>query len=148
MTKLQFPHFFTFTTEINLVTFTREILENGKLSFLCSASFNLSMDYACTICPSIFDVLRNVVPFVQLKNVKNTHGGVLLLVTKSNTPPSGFFTFLKLYKWYQIAQRITYLQFQKFQRKMLTLAIMLEPKSKCLHNLRARGLLHLSILLS
>ena len=30
----------------------------------------------------------------NLKNVKNTHGGVLLLV--------------KLYKWYQIAQRITY----------------------------------------
>ena len=23
----------------------------------------------------------------NLKNVKNTHGGVLLLVTKSNTPP-------------------------------------------------------------
>ena len=42
----------------------------------------------------------------NLKNVKNTHGGVLLLVklqtgcnfTKSNTPPSVFFTFLKLYK--------------------------------------------------
>ena len=117
----QFPHFFTFTTEIHLVTVTREILENGKLSFLCSASFNLSMDYARTI---------------------------LLLVTKSNTPPSSFSTFFKLYKWYQIAQRITYLQFQKFQRKMLTLAIMLEPKSKCLHNLRARGGLYLSILLS
>ena len=42
-----------------------------------------------------------------LKNVKNTHGGVLLLVklqpevcnfTKSDTPPWAFFTFLKLYK--------------------------------------------------
>ena len=33
----------------------------------------------------------------NLKNVKNTHGGVLL-----------FFTFFNLYKWYQIAQRITY----------------------------------------
>ena len=28
--------------------------------------------------------------------------------TKSNTPPCVFFTFFKLYKWYQIAQRITY----------------------------------------
>ena len=28
--------------------------------------------------------------------------------TKINTPPWVFFTFLKLYKWYQIAQRITY----------------------------------------
>ena len=26
--------------------------------------------------------------------------------TKSNTPPRVFFTFLKLYKWYQIAQNI------------------------------------------
>ena len=30
-------------------------------------------------------------------------------VTKSNIPPWVFFTFLKLYKWYQIALRITYL---------------------------------------
>ena len=53
----------------------------------------------------------------NLKNVKNTHGGVLLLVklqanlqvTKSNTPPLVFFTFFKLYKWYQIAQRITWI---------------------------------------
>ena len=49
----------------------------------------------------------------NFKNSKNTNGGVLLLVklqaiTKSNTPPWVFFTFFKLYKWYQIAQRITY----------------------------------------
>ena len=46
----------------------------------------------------------------NLKNMKNSHGGVLPLVqfqalgcnfTKT-------FTFLKLYKWYQIAQRISY----------------------------------------
>ena len=51
-----------------------------------------------------------------LKNVKNALGGVLLLVklqakackfTKSNTPPWVFFTFLKLYEWYQIAQSTT-----------------------------------------
>ena len=29
---------------------------------------------------SIRDALRDLVPFVQFKNVKNTHGGVLLLV--------------------------------------------------------------------
>ena len=54
--------------------------------------------------------------FYSLKNVRNTHRGVLLLVklqasacnfTKSNTPPWVFFTFFKLYKWHQIAQRIT-----------------------------------------
>ena len=39
----------------------------------------------------------------NLKNVKNTHGGVLIL------PPCVFFTFLKLCKWYQIAQRTTHM---------------------------------------
>ena len=48
--------------------------------------------------------------------MKITHRRVLLLVkmqaeacnfTKSNTPPWGFFTFFKLYKWYQIVQSIT-----------------------------------------
>ena len=29
--------------------------------------------------------------------------------TKINTPPWVFFTFFKLYKWYQVAQRITYM---------------------------------------
>ena len=55
--------------------------------------------------------------FHNVKNVKNTHWGVLLLVrlqasaytfTKSNTPSWVFFTFFKLYKWYQIAQSITH----------------------------------------
>ena len=48
------------------------------------------------------------------KNVKNTHGGVLLVklqafstFSKSNTLPWVFFTLFKLYKWYQIVQRIT-----------------------------------------
>ena len=53
----------------------------------------------------------------NFKNVKNTHGAVLILgklqakaciFTKYNTLPWVFFTFLKLYKWYKIAQRITY----------------------------------------
>ena len=65
----------------------------------------------------ICDTLRDLVAFVKLKNVKNTHEGVLLLVklqakacnfTKSNTPPWVFFTFFKLYKCYQIAQRTTF----------------------------------------
>ena len=52
----------------------------------------------------------------NLKNVKNTHGRVLILVklqtsacnfTKINTRPWVVFTFFKLYKWYQLAQHIT-----------------------------------------
>ena len=47
-------------------------------------------------------VLRYAIwyPLYNLKNVKNTHGGVLPF--KSNTPPWVFFTFFKLYKGYQI----------------------------------------------
>ena len=50
----------------------------------------------------------------NFKNVKNTHGGVLILVklqaeecnfTKINTPPWVLFIFFQLYKWYQMAQR-------------------------------------------
>ena len=52
----------------------------------------------------------------NLKNVKNTQRGVLILVklqalacnfTKINTPRWVFFTFFKLCKCYQIAQGIT-----------------------------------------
>ena len=52
----------------------------------------------------------------NLKNLKSTHGGVLILVklqgetcnfTKINTPSWVFFRFFKLYKWYQIPQRTT-----------------------------------------
>ena len=66
----------------------------------------------------ICDTLRNLVPLIySLKNVKNSHGGVLLLVklqgsdynfTKSNIPPWVFFMFFKLQKWYQIAQSVSY----------------------------------------
>ena len=43
----------------------------------------------------------------NLKNVKTTHGGVLILV-KLQAKAWVFFTFLKLCKWYQIAQRTAY----------------------------------------
>ena len=42
------------------------------------------------------------------------HERVLLLAKlKSNTPPWMFFTFFKLYKWYQIAQNITSASFDE-----------------------------------
>ena len=65
----------------------------------------------------------------NLKIVKNTHGGVLILVklqalacnfTKINTPPWVFFTLFKLYKWYQIAQRITYMHLLFLRRTFHT----------------------------
>ena len=49
----------------------------------------------------------------NLKNVKSTHVGVLLLeackFTNSSHPPWAFFMFFKLYKCYQIMQRIAYM---------------------------------------
>ena len=63
----------------------------------------------------------------NLKNVQNIHGEVLILVklqvsacnfAKINTPPWVFFTFFKLYKWYQIAQHTAY-------SKLLTISILL-----------------------
>ena len=40
--------------------------------------------------------------------------------TKINTPPWVFFTFFKLYKQYQIAQRITYYKVPKYATETLT----------------------------
>ena len=60
---------------------------------------------------TIWDRLYN------LKNVKNTHGGVLLFVklqvsacncTKSITPPWMFFTCFRFHKCYQIVQSVLY----------------------------------------
>ena len=73
-------------------------------------SFILSQMMRCTIWYYLYN----------FKNVKNTHGGVSILVklkpatllklnfTKINTPSWVFLTFFKLYKWYQIVQRTTY----------------------------------------
>ena len=58
-----------------------------------------------TLCPIWYDLYN-------LKNLKNTHRGALLLVklqasacnfTKSKTLSCAFFTFFRLYNWYQIA---------------------------------------------
>ena len=91
----------------------------------CVQSTCLPFSNPCVFCCSLLGLIcylnRLHLPFVMfcaiwyqlynVKNVENTHGGVLLLAcnsTKNNTPSWMFFTFLKLYKWYQIAQRITF----------------------------------------
>ena len=61
----------------------------------------------------IYDALRDLIPFEQIKNREKrpwrsvTYSKVAGF-TKSNTLPWVFFTFFKLYKWYQIAQSMTY----------------------------------------
>ena len=52
----------------------------------------------------------------HFKNLKNTHGGVLLLVNLQAKASMSFFTFFRLYKWYQIAQSVSYLEQNDFMR--------------------------------
>ena len=50
----------------------------------------------------ICGALRDLVSFVQFKKREACN------FTKSNTPPWVFFTFFKLYEWYQIAKTTTH----------------------------------------
>ena len=69
-----------------------------KDKFLISFLLPFIKDYK--VLPSLsFDIL----PTKNLMQACN--------FTKSNTHPWVFFTFFKLYKWYQIAQRITYMYY-------------------------------------
>ena len=72
-------------------------LDNGKLT-------KAGWLFAIVLRKFIFDALRDSVPFVQFKNVKNT---LQLYSHEANTTPWVFFTFFKLYKWYQIAQSVS-----------------------------------------
>ena len=69
-----------------------------------------------TLCHTKCGALRDLVPFVQFKklekhprrsvNFRSNRLKPATLLTKINTPPWVFFTFFKLYKWYQIAQSV------------------------------------------
>ena len=61
---------------------------------------------SCDVLLSICDALRDLVSFVQFKKSEKHPSNF----TKNNTLLWVFFTFFKTYKWYQIAQRITYWQ--------------------------------------
>ena len=90
------------------------IIVEKKLHRRCSTGFQTHLWMMCTgQCETLYAIWYHL---NNLKNVKNIHWGVLLLVklhalafnfTKSNTPPWAFFTNFILYKWYQIAQILT-----------------------------------------
>ena len=74
----------------------------------CSIEISFTYEMLCAICYHLHNLI----------NLKNTPGGVLILVnlqaeacnlTKTNTPPWVFFTFFKLSKWNQISRSITYI---------------------------------------
>ena len=62
----------------------------------------------------IYDALRDLVLFVPFKKCRKhpwrsvNSSNFNFNFTKSNNPPWVFFTFLKLYKWYQVAQSLLY----------------------------------------
>ena len=65
----------------------------------------------------ICGAVRDLVSIVQFKKRKKHQWRS----TKSNTPPWVFFTFLKLYKWYQIAQNISFSINAKFSEQLIFL---------------------------
>ena len=71
----------------------------------------------CAIWYHLYNLKRECVTFSNFALTCN--------FTKSNTPPWVFFTFFKLYKWYQIAQNITYIH-----KKHLFLVSVLHEKDK------------------
>ena len=67
-------------------------------------------------CPTLCAIWYHL---CDLKNVKNTHEGMVLLVklqteacnfTKNSTSPWVFFTFFKLYEWYQMVPKHHYIK--------------------------------------
>ena len=73
----------------------------------------------CTVKPSIgevhlsieiiCDALRDLTLFLQFKKREQHLWMCVTLVKLQAEAPWVFFTFLKLYKWYQIAERISYI---------------------------------------
>ena len=73
-----------------------------RKSFCKTNYFTTSLKPLKKTLATIADALRNLVPIVQFKKRKKHPW-------RSVTLSKVFFTFFKLYKWYQIAQRITYM---------------------------------------
>ena len=109
----------TGSREVSLEFQISKTLQHGQFALFSMSNFMSKNEYKCSpafyslfvVCCAIWYRLYN------LKNVKNTHRGVLILVklqaetcnfTEINTPPWVIFTFFKLYKRYQLAQRITF----------------------------------------
>ena len=103
--------------EIHQLCFPGNVLKISKHLFQellwSTTSTNLSQDVVrCTIWYHLS----------SLKNVKNTHGGVLILVKLQALACTNVYRLqpLQLYKWYQISQRTTYGKNLLFMINVLT----------------------------
>ena len=107
-------------------------------SLPCSFVLNIAM--RCVLNIAIWYQLHN------FKNAKNTHEGALLLsIIKSSTLPWVFFTFFKLYKWYEFAQRITCILEYNDQLNFCTPVLLLAVFTFLVHHVHSsyRGYSHL-----
>ena len=94
----------------------RLVAWNGLTHWTVLPRFKSKIDFrqiGIAFCRITLDALRDLVPFVQFqKPEKHLWRSVTFSIacnfTESNTPPWVIFTFLKLYKWHQIAQCISY----------------------------------------
>ena len=107
--------------QVSMLQISGECLTNKSVCLININDMQLILPWVYLYCRKISNTYEYETLCVvwyhlnNFKNVKNTHGGVLFSVklqteacnfTKSNTTPWVFFTFLKLCKWYQIAQTI------------------------------------------
>ena len=95
-------------TSSSPIFISRKVLQNYVcLNLLWTMTYVLKIKIRTTTV-YIWDALRNLAPFVQLKNAKKTHGGVLLLVKLHASSIGVSYVFFKLCKWYWIAQSIAF----------------------------------------
>ena len=109
------------TREVELATYE---FEHALLSF--HSAFKFSTLNSCFTLSHLRCFARFSIIYKILKNVKNIHGGVLLLVKSCGLQPLtflkgrilhrcfSFFAIFKFYKWYQIVQRVSSLSLFQF----------------------------------
>ena len=109
------------TREAELATYEFEL---ALLSF--NSAFKFSTLNSCFTLSHLRCFARFSIIYTILKNVKNTHGGVLVLEKSCGLQPPtflkgrnlhrcfSFFAIFKFYKWYQIAQSVSSLLLFQF----------------------------------
>ena len=100
-----------------------------EISHVYCVKFGFTHLLSFAVLISLFETLCAICYYLyNLKNVKNSHGGLLVLVklwakaynfTKTSIPPWVFFTCFELYKWYQITQTIIYISVLDVYRRVL-----------------------------
>ena len=93
---------------VKLQAKTCNFTKSNTPPWVCFTFFKLSEWYLIAQSTTYVTLCTIWYRFYNLKSVKNIHAAKACNFTKSNTPPWVIFTFFKLYKLSQIAQRITY----------------------------------------